>query len=74
MTLRVLQKEILEVPPRSRARLAERIIESLDNFADPRLEMLWNEEIDRRVKEIKSGAEQGIPADRVMIAARCALL
>src|SRR5579872_7327762 len=62
MTLRVLEKEVLELPPRSRARLAERIIESIDDYADPRLEAEWDAEIERRVREIESGAEKGIPA------------
>jgi putative addiction module component (TIGR02574 family) len=70
MTLRVLEKEVLELPPRSRVRLAEKIIESLDDYADHGLAALWDDEIGRRVKEIESGAEKGIPADQVMKKAR----
>ena len=70
MTLRVLEKEVLELPARVRVQLAERIIESVDNYADPKLEALWDDEIERRVKEIKSGNEAGVPADQVMIEAR----
>jgi putative addiction module component (TIGR02574 family) len=73
MTLRVLEKEVLDLPPRSRVRLAEKIIESLDDYADPGLAALWDDEIGRRVKEIESGAEKGIPADQVMKKARRAL-
>ena len=73
MTLRVLEKEALELPPRSRVRLAERIMESVDDYATPELEAAWNDEIERRVKEIQSGAEKGIPAERVMKEARRAL-
>jgi putative addiction module component (TIGR02574 family) len=73
MTLRVLEKEILELPPRSRVRLAERIIESIDDYADPELEAAWDDEIERRVKEIQSGSEKGIPAGEVMTEARRAL-
>lgn len=73
MTLRVLEKEALELSPRSRVRLAERIIESIDDFADPQLEAEWQDEIQRRVKEIKSGVEKGIPAGQVMAGARRAL-
>jgi putative addiction module component (TIGR02574 family) len=73
MTLRVLEKEVMELPPRSRARLAEKIIESLDDFADPKLEAEWNVEIERRVREIESGKEKGIPAEQVMKEARRAL-
>jgi len=73
MTLRVLEKEVLELPPRSRLRLAERIIESIDDYADPRLEAEWNDEIERRTEEIESGTEKGISAAQVMREARRAL-
>ena len=73
MKLRALEKQVLELPPRSRVRLAERIIESLDDYADPQLKASWDDEIERRVKEIQSGAEKGIPAEEVMKEARRAL-
>jgi putative addiction module component (TIGR02574 family) len=73
MTLRALEKEVLELPPRSRVRLAERIMESIDDYADPKLEKAWSDEIERRVKEIQSGTEKGIPAADVMNQARRAL-
>ena len=73
MTLRLLEKEILELPVRSRVRLAERIIESIDDYADAETEAAWSDEIVRRVKEIRSGAEQGLPAEQVMKEARHAL-
>lgn len=73
MTLRVLEKEVLELPRRSRVRLAERLIESIDNYADSSLESEWNDEIERRVNEIKSGAEKDIPAAEVMKKARRAV-
>ena len=73
MTLRLLEKEVLELPPRSRVRLAEKIMESIDDYATPGLEAAWDSEIDRRVKEIQSGAEKGIPAEDVMKEARRAL-
>ncbi len=73
MTLRALEREALELPPRSRVRLAEKIMESIDDYADPDLEAAWGDEIGRRVKEIESGAEEGVPAAQVMIDARRAL-
>jgi len=66
MTRRVLEKEVLELPPRSRVRLAKKNIESIDDCADPGLEAAWDEEIERRVKNIQSGVEKGIPAAEVM--------
>jgi putative addiction module component (TIGR02574 family) len=73
MTLRLLEKEVLDLPPRSRVRLAEKIMESIDDYATPELEAAWGDEIERRVKEIQSGAEKGIPAEDVMKEARRAL-
>ena len=69
----MLEKEALELPPRSRVRLAEKIIESIDDYVDPGLEAAWDNEIERRVKEIESSAEEGIPAVQVMKDARRAL-
>jgi putative addiction module component (TIGR02574 family) len=73
MTLRVLEKEVLELSPRSRVRLAEKIIESIDDYADAQLAEAWGRETERRVKEIETGAEEGISAARVMKEARRAL-
>jgi putative addiction module component (TIGR02574 family) len=73
MTFRLLEKEVLELPPRSRVRLAEKIMESIDDYATPELESAWEDEIEQRVKEIRSGAEKGIPAEDVMKEARRAL-
>jgi putative addiction module component (TIGR02574 family) len=72
-TLQVLEREVLGLPPRSRIRLAEKIIESIGDFADPQIEADWDCETERRVKEIEAGAEAGIPAEEVVKAARRAL-
>lgn len=73
MRFRVLEKEVLDLSPRSRVRLAERIIESIDDYATPELEAAWDDEIERRVNDIQSGTEKGIPAEDVMKEARRAL-
>jgi putative addiction module component (TIGR02574 family) len=70
MTLRILEKEVLHLPARSRVRLAERIIESVDDYTNPQIEAAWNAEIGRRVEAIQSGAEKGISAAQVMKEAR----
>jgi putative addiction module component (TIGR02574 family) len=73
MTIRTLEKEVLELPPKSRARFVEKIIETIDDYTGPKIERAWTEEIGRRVKEIASGKARGIPAAEVMIKARRAL-
>jgi putative addiction module component (TIGR02574 family) len=73
MTIRTLEKEILELPPRSRARFAEKIIESIDDYTDAEIRNSWTDEIERRVNEIESGKTKGISARMAMIKARRAL-
>ncbi|HEY5345730.1 MAG TPA: addiction module protein [Verrucomicrobiae bacterium] len=73
MTIQALEKEVLELPPKSRARFAEKIIETIDDYTAPEIETAWTEEIGRRVTEIKSGKASGIPAAEVMTKARHAL-
>ena len=70
MTLRALEKEVLRLSPRSRVRLAEKIIESIHDYADPKLGEAWDAEIAQRVRQIRSGAEKGISAEDVMKKAR----
>ena len=70
MTIRALEKEVLDLPPRSRVRFAEKIIESVDDFTTAEIESAWSEEIGRRVKDIESGKAKGIPASQVMARAR----
>jgi putative addiction module component (TIGR02574 family) len=73
MTIQALEKQVLELPPRSRIRFVEKIIESVDDYADAKIEKAWTEEISRRVQEIESGKAKGIPAKTAMKNARRAL-
>ena len=73
MTIRALEKEVLELPARSRVRLAEKLIESVGDFTSPEVADAWSEEVGRRVGEIKSGRAKGIPAAVAMTKARRAL-
>jgi putative addiction module component (TIGR02574 family) len=73
MTIRALEKEVLDLPPRSRIRFAEKIIESIDDFTSKEIETAWAEETERRVKDIESGKVKGIPAAQAMAKARRAL-
>lgn len=64
---------MLDLPPRSRVRFVEKIIESVADFTSKEVEGAWSEEIGRRVKDIESGKAAGIPASDVMAKARRAL-
>ena len=70
MTIQALEKQVLELPPRSRIRFVEKIIESVDDYADLKIEKAWTAEIGRRVKEIESGKARGISAKTAMTKAR----
>lgn len=66
MTLAELQSEALRLDPRSRARLAESLLASLDELADSEIEQLWLDEAERRAREWDAGHVQGIPAEQVL--------
>ncbi len=53
-----------------RARLAEELLESLDQEPESEVEAAWDREIERRVSEIESGTAKLIPAEEVHAEAR----
>jgi len=70
---RDLESELLELPAEDRARLAARLISSLEPGSDPEAEQAWLIEGERRLDELESGKIQGIPADAVFERARATL-
>jgi putative addiction module component (TIGR02574 family) len=70
---RQLESQALKLSPRQRARLAARLISSLDDQTDPEAEKLWAEEAERRLEELRSGKIKGRPAESVFRKARTAL-
>lgn len=68
LPLERLEAEALELPVGERARLAHRLIASLDEETadDPaEVESAWEEEIRRRVAEVEAGSAELIPAEQV---------
>ena len=63
----------MDLPPRSRIRIAEKILESVDDFTSKDIEDAWSQEIARRVNDIESGKVKGIPASQTLAKARRAL-
>ena len=53
----------LELPRAERARLAERLIASLDE--DSEIEQAWLVEVRRRVAELRSGSVKPVPGEQV---------
>ena len=70
---RELESKALKLSRRERARLAQRLLSSLDQEADADTEQLWLEEAERRLGELKSGKVAGIPAEKVIKKARSVL-
>lgn len=58
-----VESAALQLSRAERARLAERLIASLDE--DSEIERAWAEEIERRVAELRSGKVKPIPGDQV---------
>ena len=55
----------LRQPENERARIAETLIASLDAETDLQIEQAWQQEIDKRLGEIDSGAVKCIPWEEV---------
>jgi putative addiction module component (TIGR02574 family) len=60
-----LVKRARALSPQDRARLAEELLASLDEESDSGAEAAWEQEIARRVDEIKAGRANLIPAEEV---------
>jgi len=61
MTTDPIEQELLKLPAPERARLAERLIASLDEDAE--VEAAWIAEVRRRDEELQSGAVEAIPVE-----------
>jgi putative addiction module component (TIGR02574 family) len=58
-------KQALDLPAKERAKLAERLLESLDNLTEAEAEKLWVAEADRRAREIKEGKVKTVSAQEL---------
>ena len=70
---RELESQALKLSRRERARLAQRLISSLDQEVDADAERLWLAEAERRLADLKSGKVAAIPTERVIKKVRAAL-
>ena len=58
------------LPAEDRARLAEDLLSSLHEEADPAIEAAWDTEIRRRLDEVEAGTAKLIPAAEVFAEVR----
>jgi putative addiction module component (TIGR02574 family) len=70
---RDLESKALDLPPEERARLAERLLASLEGIAEPEAEALRLAEAERRLAKLESGSAVATPADEVFRKSRSAL-
>ena len=73
MTIEQLATELLGLPAKARAALAEKLIASLEEEAGGDVDALWAEEAERRMKEAEEGAVSLRPAEAVLTDARSRL-
>jgi len=63
MTIDELESALLKLPAEERARLAERLIASLEEESE--LEQVWYDEAERRLAELEAGSVREVPAEDV---------
>lgn len=73
MSIDELEAEVLKLEPQARARLAERLLDSLENLSDEENARLWAEEAERRDASRDARGGAGRPASDVFRDARARL-
>ena len=68
-----VEHEALRLSPEERAKLAHKLLLSLDTLSEEELEHAWLIEADRRARELDRGETQPIPAEEVRRKARALL-
>ena len=66
MTVKDVESAAMRLSTKARARLAARLIASLDNRRDEDAEQAWYDEAERRDKAFREGRLKGRPADEVL--------
>ena len=70
MTEKNIEKKVLELNVKSRAKLANKLLSSLEELSEKEIEKLWGEESIRRDEEISSGKIKLKPVEEVITASR----
>ncbi len=73
MSIEDIETEALKLDAQARARLAKKLLESLETLSDEENERLWAEEADRRDADWDSARSSGRPAAEVLRDARAKL-
>jgi hypothetical protein len=73
MSIEDLEAKALKLDPKARARLAGRLLESLEGLSEEENARLWAEEAQRRDTEMDKNPGSGSPAEEVFRDARAKL-
>ena len=73
MNLTELEAEALKLDPANRARLAERLLESLETLSEQENQQVWLDEAARRDADLEAEPSKGRPAEAVFRDARARL-
>lgn len=73
MSIEELEAAALKLEPKSRARLAELLLDSLEQLSPAENARIWAEEAQRRLAALDNGALNSQPADDVLREARTRL-
>jgi putative addiction module component (TIGR02574 family) len=65
LSTRDIEEAILHLPIRDRARLAQKLLESLDQLSDDELKQVWLQEARRRAEEIDQGKVELVSAEEL---------
>ena len=65
-----LSKKAQDLPPEERAQLAQELLESVDQEAEPDVQAAWETEIAGRIAAYERGEAKLIPAEEVFEEAR----
>ena len=63
-----LEAAALALPREARAKLARRLLDSLDENAE--VDQAWKQEVERRLEAYRHGDAESVPADEVLEEAR----
>ena len=73
MDLMAIEQEALNLSPEDRAKLAQKLLLSLESLSEEQIRESWLIEAERRAREIDRGEVQPIPAEEVRRKARALL-
>ena len=73
MSIKEIEAAVLKLAPKDRARLAGKLLESLEDLSEEENEIIWAQEAERRDVALNSSADRSRSAKSVLRRARAKL-